>query len=533
MENKLRSFFQLWTNLTPPQRVVVSFFAAALVVTTVVLAVVASRPDYTVLFSNLRPEDAAAIVQKLRDSKVPYRVTANGTAIEVPSASVYEVRLNLAGQGLPQGGNVGFEIFDKNSLGVTDFSQKMSYLRALQGELQRTISSLDGVSDARVHIVLPDDSLYSSEKKDASASVLLRLDGSRPPSDEQVAGIVNLVSAAVEGLKPERVSVVDTRGNVLADGSGQGRDSLRLTATQLDIKRATERAIRSDVESMLDRVAGPGKAVVRVSARMSFDQKQTTSEIFEPAGGGTQGVIASQERTREVYGAGARAVGGVPGTASNVQPPAQRPAAAPAAGQTGYEREQESTRFNVSRRTETVEGAPGQIEQLSVAVMVDREVGPEKLAAIRQAATAAAGIDQARGDRIVVESVEFPKEETAGKAPLAASLGKYLNIGRNTLAILLLVGFALFIRGALARQNITVENPQAEPAALRADGAPALAGAGEDLAAGASPPAAALQKVEMPELTIPLESAKELAKQQPEEIANVVRTWMSDERRAA
>jgi flagellar M-ring protein FliF len=332
MENKLRSFFQLWTNLTPPQRVIVSFFAAALVVTTVVLAMVASRPDYTVLFSNLRPEDAAAIVQKLRDSKVPYRVTANGTAIEVPSASVYEVRLNLAGQGLPQGGNVGFEIFDKNSLGVTDFSQKMSYLRALQGELQRTISSLDGVSDARVHIVLPDDSLYSSEKKDASASVLLRLDGSRPPSDEQVAGIVNLVSAAVEGLKPERVSVVDTRGNVLADGSGQGRDSLRLTATQLDIKRAAERAIRSDVESMLDRVAGPGKAVVRVSARMSFDQKQTTSEIFEPAGGGTQGVIASQERTREVYGAGARSVGGVPGTASNVQPPAQRPAAAPAAG---------------------------------------------------------------------------------------------------------------------------------------------------------------------------------------------------------
>jgi flagellar M-ring protein FliF len=165
--------------------------------------------------------------------------------------------------------------------------------------------------------------------------------------------------------------------------------------------------------------------------------------------------------------------------------------------------------------------------------MVDREVGPEKLAAIRQAATAAAGIDQARGDRIVVESVEFPKEETAGKAPLAASLGKYLNIGRNALAILLLAGFALFIRGALAKQSITVENPQAEPVALTAGGEAALGGAAEALAAEEAPQPAGLQKVEMPELTIPLESAKELAKQQPEEIANVVRTWMSDERRAA
>jgi flagellar M-ring protein FliF len=343
-----------------------------------------------------------------------------------------------------------------------------------------------------------------------------------------VAGIVNLVSAAVEGLRPERVSVVDTRGNVLADGSGQGRDSLRLTATQLDIKRATERAIRADVESMLDRVAGPGKAVVRVSARMSFDQKQTTSEIFEPAAGGTQGVVASQERTREVYGPGARGAGGIPGTASNVQPPLQRPAAPPAGGQPGYERQQESTRFNVSRRTETVEGAPGQLEQLSVAVMVDREVGPEKLAAIRQAASAAAGIDPARGDRIVVESVEFPKEEAAGKAPLAASLGRYLNIGRNALAILLLAGFALFIRGALAKQNITVENLRPVLAELGPGGQapPAL-----EQASAAQP--AGLQKTEMPELTIPLESAKELARQQPQEIANVVRTWMSDERRAA
>jgi Flagellar biosynthesis/type III secretory pathway lipoprotein len=182
----------------------------------------------------------------------------------------------------------------------------------------------------------------------------------------------------------------------------------------------------------------------------------------------------------------------------------------------------------VSRRTETVEGAPGQLEQLSVAVMVDREVGPEKLAAIRQAASAAAGIDPARGDRIVVESVEFPKEEAAGKAPLAASLGRYLNIGRNALAILLLAGFALFIRGALAKQNIAVENLRPELAELGPGGQapPAL-----EQASAAQP--AGLQKTEMPELTIPLESAKELARQQPQEIANVVRTWMSDERRAA
>ncbi len=456
MENKLQAFARLWSNLTPPQRVIVTFFGAGVVVAAVAVAMVATRPDYTVLFANLKPEDASSIVQKLRDSKVAYRVTGNGTAVEVPSRDVSEVRLNLAGQGLPQGGNVGFEIFDRNSLGVTDFSQKMSYQRALQGELQRTISAIDGVSDARVHVVIPDESLYTTEQKDASASVMLRLNGAARPSEEQVSAIVNLVSAAVQDLKPERVTVVDTRGEVLSDGSGADRAGLKMSETQLDVKRGVERAIQSDVETMLDRVVGPGKAVVRVSSRMSFDQKETTSELYEPVGSGTEGIVSSKETTSETYGTGARGVGGIPGTSSNVAPAAPRPPSAQASAQ-GYERRQESTQYQVSRRMEKTAEAPGKIEQLSLAVMVDEKVGREKILTIQQAAAAAAGIDTARGDKLVVEAIEFPAEEAPAKMPIAASVGKYLGLGRNALAMLMLAVFLFFVKGALSRQTISIE----------------------------------------------------------------------------
>ncbi len=536
MENKFQGIAQLWAGLAPAQKTVIAFFAAAMVVVVMIIATVASRPDYTVLFANLKAEDAASIVTKLRDTKVPYRVTANGTAIEVPAKDVYNVRLDLAGQGLPQGGSVGFELFDRSSLGMTDFSQKMNYLRALQGELQRTVMSLDQVADARVHIVLPDDSLYTQEEKQASASVVLNLKTPGDLPQEQVQSIVNLVSASVEGLNPNRVTVVDTRGHLLADGSGDDISGAKLTGSQLEARRKMERSIQHDVETMLDSVVGAGKSVVRVNALLSFDQRETTSELYQPAGNGLQGVMTSQETQSEQYGSAPKMASGVPGTSSNMGPGAARPASAGAPG--GYVRTQNKAEFEVSKRLEKVAQAPGKLERLNVAVMVDKQVGMDKLDSIRQTVAAAAGADTARGDKVVVEAVDFPKPAQDAKPTLAGKLSSYFNVGRNALAVFLLLGFALFIRGALAKS--LTGGASAGTAALPGQGAAgqiagqdaqaALAGAdGGGLAAPAGPQL----KLEHSDLGLPLAEAQDVAKQQPEEIASIVRTWLAEDKRAA
>lgn len=519
MDSKLHSMVRLWTNLTSPQKLILTFFGAAVAVASVLVGTIASRPDYDVLFANLKPQDAAAITQKLSENKVPYRITGNGTAVEVPSTDVHQVRLNMAGEGLPEGGSVGFEIFDKTSLGVTDFAQKMNFQRALQGELQRTIGTLQGVQDVRVHIAMPDETLYSAEEKDASASVLLELNGSGSLNEEQVGSIVNLVSAAVEGLKPERVNVADTRGNLLHDGSGVDSGGIKMSSSQLGIKRNVERGIQHDVETMLDKVVGPGKAVVRVNARLSFDSRETTSELFEPSGEAGSGIITSQETTRETYGSGARNAGGVPGTASNTATGAAQPPAN--ATRDGYEREQENTKYQVSKKLERVAQAPGGVEQLSVAVLVDKEVGADKIASIEQAVAAAAGIDPARGDRAVVQTVAFPKAAAPAKPTLAASAGKYLEVGRNVAALVILAVFALFLRGALSRQSINIQTQTTHPV--------------QDIihAQEPTPQPIVLEKRLPPEMDIPLESAQQIAREKPEEIVEVVRTWMSDNKRAA
>ncbi len=530
MENKLQAFSQIWTNLTSGQRVIFTFFAAAVVVAMVGVTLLASRPDYTVLFSNLKPEDAASIAEKLRDSKTPYRIAANGTAVEVPSKDVYDIRLNLAGQGLPRGGNIGFEVFDKGSLGVTDFSQKMNYLRALQGELERTITSVDQVADARVHIVIPEDTIYSDKQAQATASVLLNLKGTGRLEQENVASIVNIVSAAVEGLKPERVTVADTRGNLLADGAGEDKLGLKMSASQLDVKRSIEHSIQQDVGSMLDRVVGPGKAVVRVSARLSFDTKETTNELYQPAAGANQGIITSQEKISETYGSAARGTvgaGGVPGTGSNMNPPVPRTTSGTSGASGGYSRIQDTTQYQVSKKLEKVAEAPGRVETLNVAVMVDNEVGPAKLALLKDAVKAASGANRPT-DNVVVEGVDFPKEKAMEKPSLTASLGKFTDIGRNALAIVMLIVFAFFLKGTLAKQSITINGGQM---ALSRNSALGIQEQGTD-GAQQSPSAPALRKSST-NMDVPVASAQELAKQSPQEIATVVRSWLSEDKKVA
>ncbi|MGQ9581637.1 MAG: flagellar basal-body MS-ring/collar protein FliF, partial [Armatimonadota bacterium] len=262
---------RLWKELSPAQRLVVAAFASLAFTSVVLIGMALSRPRMAVLFSGLTSEDAGAIAQKLAEQKIPYRLSADGTTIEVPANKVYDVRLQLATQGLPQGGTVGFELFDKSNFGMTEFAERLNYQRALQGELQRTIKQLAPVVDARVHIVMPEEKLYTSEQNPVTASVVLRLRRDRPLSDGQVGGIVHLVSSAVEGLKPSNITVIDTEGNVLSEAvTLAGSGGQLLTAAQTKLKRQYEIELAANLQGMLARIVGPDKAVVRVSAELNF-----------------------------------------------------------------------------------------------------------------------------------------------------------------------------------------------------------------------------------------------------------------------
>ncbi|MCA1989161.1 MAG: flagellar M-ring protein FliF, partial [Desulfarculus sp.] len=242
-----------------------------------------NQPQYKVLFSGLSQRDAAQVVAKLKDLKVPYSLSGDGGTVSVPEEQVHEARLALAGEGLPRGQGVGFEVFNKVDMGTTEFVQKINYQRALEGELARTIASFAEVREARVHIVMPRDSLFVEEEKKPSAAVVVDLASGRALSAGQLAGVVNLVASAVPDLTDERVTVVDTRGNLLykkqADVPGFAAG---LTASQLDYQRNFEKQLRAKVETMLEQVLGPGRAVVRVASDIDFTRTQTTEDLFNP-----------------------------------------------------------------------------------------------------------------------------------------------------------------------------------------------------------------------------------------------------------
>lgn len=309
----------LWDQMTSSQKLMVLLAIALGVVAMVLLLSRAGKTQMVPLYTNLSASDAADIVAKLREMRVPYEISDGGTTIRVPFPDVYETRMNLASQGLPKGGTVGFEIFDKTSFGVTEFTQKMNYRRALQGELTRTILQLREVEDARVHIAIPEPELYTDEQKPPTASVMVKLRSGATLTKGQVQGIVRLVSSSVEGLNPSNVTVLDVDGNILYAASDDSETGMvaSLSVSQLEAKRAYEKDLEKSVESMLTEVLGPRKVVVRVNAEINFDRREQNSEVFQPMPTGL-GVIREQTKVHEVRSTVSAPPAGVPGTASNV-----------------------------------------------------------------------------------------------------------------------------------------------------------------------------------------------------------------------
>src|SRR5664279_889814 len=279
-----RQLQDIWKQLGASQRVSVALATAVLLIGMIGVTWWSGRADYGLLYGKLSDAEAAKVVAALDDAKVPYKIGSGGSSILVPAEKVHLMRMQLAGKGIPRNGDgVGFEIFDKPNFGISDCVQRANYIRALQGELARTIAQIDEVESARVMVVLPENRLLIDKDKHTTASVFIRLRTNSQLAPQAINSIRFLVANSVEGLKPNFVSVVDNQGNVLSENVEN--DSLvGLTATQLDARRNLEQYLSKKTESMLEKVLGPGQAIVRVAAEINFDTLQRTEEKYDPDG---------------------------------------------------------------------------------------------------------------------------------------------------------------------------------------------------------------------------------------------------------
>lgn len=344
------------------------------------------REEYGVLFTDLTESDASTIVKQLKKDKVPYRLADNGTTVQVPAAQVHDVRLTLMSGELPLGGGVGFEIFDKQGLGATEHSQKVSYQRALQGELARTISTMDNVRQVRVHLVMPESTLFTRDRQQASAAVAVTLEPGASLDRQQILGVQRLVAAAVPGLEAARVVITDQRGVSLAAADSGG--AAGVADARLQVKRDIEEYMTHKIVRLLDSAFGPGQAIVSVDVALDFDASKTTIQDLLPAqdADGAGRVV----RRRQVTGSS---------TPQPVWTNATETAAA-AARTPGSTTEVE---YEYGRRIDEVIAAPGALSRLNVGVIVPGELTDEKRSRISELVRVAAGIDSTRGDAVSVQ----------------------------------------------------------------------------------------------------------------------------------
>lgn len=383
----------IWEGLERRQQISALAMAVTVVAGLVIVGVWAVRPSWAVLYSELTPGDAQSVIEQLRDQGVPYRIAHGGSTVQVPQKRLYELRLQLAGEGLPASSTVGFELFDRTSFSSSELQNNVNLQRALQGELERSICTLHEIVSARVHLAIPEERLFTQSQQAPSASVVVGLAGGRLASP-QVTAIAQLVGSAVPGLDPEAVTLVDTAGRVLSGGF-ESTPGLQ-TMAQIEATRSYEESIRQHLQSMLDSVLGANRSVVRVQAALDFQKQQLTRETLEPAPGG--GLVRREEITSERYeGRGAPGGGGPAGITGRE--------GAGGADASSYEHSQESREYDYSRLSEQIESPPGRLERLAVAVVVDDGLDGAVATKVGQLVRAAAGIDDQRGDVVTVQSM--------------------------------------------------------------------------------------------------------------------------------
>lgn len=405
---------EIWTRLNMTQRLMVVGAAFGTIALLVALVFYYSGEEYGVLFSELKPTDAQAIVEKLKTSNVSYKLSNNGTTISVPTNRVTELRLQMASAGVLSGGHVGFDVFDKTNFGATDFVQQVNYQRAIEGELARTLEGMEEVESARVHITKARESIYADKEEHAKASVMLRVRQNRELSKERTDSVVGLVASAVEGLDPDDISVMDTSGRLLTSANRNGKDDTGAFNSQLEAKRKLEAETATRVISLLEPISGAGRVRADVAADVDFSQIEQTEEKYNPQ----SQVVRSQQTTQESRNGKTTTPSGITGARGN-DPATQ--ANQTTAANTGDTRSATTTNYEIDKILKHTIGNSGRITRLSVSVLVDSKVvngvsvvrPPEELQKIQDIVSAAVGIDKQRGDQIVVQTMAFDQQPTA------------------------------------------------------------------------------------------------------------------------
>ncbi len=553
LQQQVTTFWQKQSN---PQRITMVALGLALVILVPVLLIWANQPTYSVAYSGLSEQDAAAITEKMSAANIPYQIKTSGT-IMVPSDKVYEARLQMAREGYPKESAVGYELFDGNTLGMTEFTQKINYQRALEGELERTIASIESVDNVSVHIVQPEKSLLTSDQSPTTASVTIEENGGMALTASQVKAITNLVANSVEGLAADKVVIVDTEGRMLSGGGLEGGldgiTSISDSQRAIELNAAAE--IKHKVETMLADVLGPDKAAVQASVDMDWDQVEITSSTFDP----TPAAVRSSQIVTENYSSDGTTIGGVPGAETNLPEPGELVNGGE--GSSTYSRSEETINYEISQVNQTEVVAPGQIEKITLSVMVDGITDDAVLASLTSAVAAAAGIDQERGDQLVVAPMTFDRtylEEQNLAAEQQSQTEMYIQIGIGVAAVLLLILMIWFISRMI--KNVRMASGEEWKPILKPVGEMALEGAGlggygayPQMSAGyggsarvEAPPS--LDNIPMPEedevvfepaakpSTRPEDDQRQqaistLTEQNPAAVAEIIQIWLSEDER--
>jgi flagellar M-ring protein FliF len=500
-----------------------------------------TTPQMTTLFTDLSYEDSSSIIKDLERQAIPFELRNEGAVIMVPKDKVTRLRMKLAESNLPKGGGVGYEIFDKSdALGTTSFVQNINHLRALEGELARTIRAIDRIQAARVHLVLPERPLFAREAPEPSASIVVRVRGSLEA--QQIRAIRHVVASAVNGLKPQRVSIVDEGGRLLADGASKDPD----IAVGDERRTAFEKRMRNEVEAIVSSVVGQGRARVQLTADFDYNKITQTSDKFDP-----EGRVLRSSQTREESAASAGDGGQV--TVNNELPGNQ--AGATTAARDQSKKSEETNNYEISRTTKTEVTEAGRVNRISVAVLVDgayaknekgemvyQDRSKEQLDRIATLVRSAIGFDQKRGDQVEVVNLRFAEAPTVPPVAEPGGLLGFLQFTKDDvmhvieLGVMMLLGLVvlfLVIRPLVKRilaAEVVPALAEPSPALLEGSGPNGELGPNQALIAGTSGTAQLIDvaQVQGQVHAQAVHRVGELAERNPNETASIVRQWLSE-----
>jgi flagellar M-ring protein FliF len=530
------------------QKIAYPFVIVACISTIIFVSKWANNPDYAVLFSDLEPADSGAVIERLKGLKVNYELRGDGRTIAIsPPSMVHELRINLASEGVPKGGNIGFEIFDGNNLGTTSFVEKLKFIRAVQGELERTIGAIDAVSSVRVHITQPEKSVFTKNSLIPTASVMMKLRPGAELEKKQIKGIANLVSGSVEGLKPENVSIVDTNGNLLSNPDDDKTETLAgESTTRIQYQREIEKGYIQRIEQLIGKVIGQGKVIARVTADLDFSMNEREEESYDPGGQ----VIRSERSIQE--GSGASARGGVPGVISNLSN-APNLLSPPESNPNHSSRNENVKNYEVSRAVIKSSNPRGSLKRLSVAVLVDgnyeeaagekgadgkpavqkvfKPLESETLTQIEDLVKGAIGYDGGRGDTVTVENIAFASQEDVILEALdkKASQDLIFNVISKVTPILFIALFFLVVIRPLVKFLITPTEAEMDLQRLLPTGIEELEKELEQERSRATIPIVE-ESVDLEQLEELMAENSRLVKENPRQAALLIRYWLNDGR---